>query len=100
MTRKTYCGNLLWQSSLTLLVPNNWFNRLVGDSFLAPEDRVTRSNLRYWKRSRKWKRQPVDQAREGRAPSRPSRFSGPSADDELQPSGLTGPVILKFCNYQ
>ena len=21
MTRKTYCGNLLWQSSLTLLVP-------------------------------------------------------------------------------
>ena len=70
MTRKTYCGNLLWQSGLTLLVP------------------------------RKWKRQPVDQAREGRAPSRPSRFSGPSADDELQPSGLTGPVILKFCNYQ
>ena len=22
MTRKTYCGNLLWQSSLTLLVPS------------------------------------------------------------------------------
>ena len=21
MTRKTYCGNLLWQSGLTLLVP-------------------------------------------------------------------------------
>ena len=24
MTRKTYCGNLLWQSGLTLLVPNDW----------------------------------------------------------------------------
>jgi len=23
MTRKTYCGNLLWQSSLTLLVPDD-----------------------------------------------------------------------------
>ena len=22
MTRKTYCGNLLWQSGLTLLVPD------------------------------------------------------------------------------
>ena len=22
MTRKTYCGNLLWQSGLTLLVPS------------------------------------------------------------------------------
>lgn len=79
---------------------NNWFNRLVGDSFLAPEDRVTRSNLRYWKRSRKWKRQPVDPKLEKECPSRQSRFSGPSVDDELQPSGLIGPVILKFCNYQ
>ena len=28
MTRKTYCGNLLWQSSLTLLVPKSvqYFN--------------------------------------------------------------------------
>ena len=26
MTRKTYCGNLLWQSSLTLLTGYNWFN--------------------------------------------------------------------------
>ena len=77
---------------------NNWFNRLVGDCFLKPEERVTRSNLRYWKRSRKWKRQPVDPKLEKECPSRPSRFSGPSADDELQPSGLIGPVILKLCN--
>ena len=75
---------------------NNWFNRLVGDCFLNPEERVTRTNLRYWKRSRKWKRQPVDQELEEVCLSRPSRFSGPSADDELQPSGLTGPVILKL----
>ena len=77
---------------------NNWFNRLVGDCFLKPEERVTRSNLRFWKRSRKWKRQPVDPKLEKECPSRPSRFSGPSADDELQPSGLIGPVILKLCN--
>ena len=27
MTRKTYCGNLLWQSGLTLLAPDISFER-------------------------------------------------------------------------
>lgn len=86
------------ENEIEIRYTNNWFNRLVGDCFLNPEERVTRTNLRYWKRSRKWKRQPVDSKLEKECPSRPSRFSGPSADDELQPSGLIGPVILKFCN--
>jgi hypothetical protein len=33
MTRKTYCGNLLWQSSLILLVPNDDFSE--GDAATA-----------------------------------------------------------------
>ena len=32
---------------------NNWHNRLVGDCFLKPEERVTRSTLHYWRHSRK-----------------------------------------------
>ena len=88
------------ENEIEIRYTNNWFNRLVGDSLLAPEERITRSNLRYWKRSRKWKRQPVEPALEKECPSRQSRFSGPSADDRLQPSGLTGPVILELCNNQ
>ena len=34
MTRKTYCGNLLWQSGLTLLVPAMRSARLPFDSSL------------------------------------------------------------------
>ena len=30
MTRKTYCGNLLWQSGLTLLAPTHHFALGVG----------------------------------------------------------------------
>jgi len=30
MTRKTYCGNLLWQSSLTLLVPVGFWSTING----------------------------------------------------------------------
>ena len=30
MTRKTYCGNLLWQSSLTLLAPDGSLAALRG----------------------------------------------------------------------
>ncbi len=37
MTRKTYCGNLLWQSSLTLLAPTGTHNtaRKIFDIILA-----------------------------------------------------------------
>ena len=67
---------------------NNWYNRLVGDCFLKPEDRVTRSTLQYWRQSRKDKtdKNPLH---------RRTRYSGPSADDPLQPSGLLGPVSIK-----
>ena len=30
MTRKTYCGNLLWQSSLTLLAPFDVLDEIDG----------------------------------------------------------------------
>jgi len=40
MTRKTYCGNLLWQSSLTLLVRAS----LIGDN-LSTQSRKTTIEL-------------------------------------------------------
>ncbi len=66
---------------------NNWYNRLVGDCFLKPEKRVTRSTLRYWRHAR---RHAVDKD----PAHRRTKYSGPSADDPLQPSGLIGPVQL------
>ena len=68
---------------------NNWFNRLVGDCFLGPEERVTRSTLRYWRHSRR------DSSDNDRSHRR-TLCSGPSADDPLQPSGLLGPVRVVY----
>ena len=65
---------------------NNWANRLVGDCFLEPADRVTASNMRYSREPRTgkgWKQ-------------KPQRYSGFATSDALQPSGLLGPVSIKL----
>jgi len=68
---------------------NNWCNRLAGDCFLKPKDRVTHSTLRYWTVSRTYS----DKERPWLL--KPTVYSGPSVSDPLQPSGLLGPVVLK-----
>lgn len=77
------------ENSIEVRCTNNWYNRLVGDCFLQPGDRVTRSTLRYW---RQLCRSDGDSDRLHRR----THYSGPSADDPLQPSGLFGPVSLGF----
>ena len=67
---------------------NNWYNRLLGDCFLPPEKRVTKSVLRYWTEPRKG-----DPARPWAI--LPTIYSGYSVSDPLQPSGLVGPVELR-----
>ena len=68
---------------------NNWYNRLVGDCFLKPEDRVTRTSLRYWTKPRAYSdvNRPWDLL--------PTVYSGPSVSDRLQPSGLLN-IVLKI----
>ena len=44
MTRKTYCGNLLWQSSLTLLVLRDRFGASGPYARLAEEFGFTPEN--------------------------------------------------------
>ena len=80
------------ENEIEIRYTNNWYNRLVGDCFLKPEERVTRSTVRY---------SAVPRARTD--PNRPwlmlpTIYSGPAVSDPLQPSGLIGPVILKLCN--
>ena len=80
------------KNEIEIRYTNNWYNRLVGDCFLKPEERVTRSTVRY---------SAVPRARTD--PNRPwlmlpTIYSGPAVSDPLQPSGLIGPVILKLCN--
>ncbi|MBO7720810.1 MAG: hypothetical protein J6T01_00220 [Kiritimatiellae bacterium] len=65
-------------NAIEIRYTNNWYNRLVGDCFLPPDKRVTRSVLHYWNapNETKWP------------------CSGPNVTDKLQPSGLLGPVSL------
>jgi len=77
------------ENELEIRYTNNWYNRLVGDCFLSAENRVTRSTLRYWKKPRE-----KDPVRPWKVSPRP--HSGPSVYDALQPSGLIGPVKLRF----
>lgn len=67
---------------------NNWCNRLIGDCKLPEAERVTRSNLHYWTVPRK--------AANPNNPwsVRPTVYSGYTAYDKLQPSGLLGPVEI------
>ena len=65
---------------------NNWANRLVGDCFLDAKDRVTVSTMKYFQAPREgsgWR-------------LRPTLYSGFAISDDLQPSGLLGPVAVKF----
>ncbi len=73
------------ENEIEIRYTNNWYNRLVGDCFLEPGDRVTRSTLRYWDVPRT-----RDEARPWK--TKPTVYSGPSVADPLQPSGLLGPV--------
>ena len=81
------------RNALRVEYANNWHNRLVGDCSLPPERRVTRSAVRYW-----------NVPRRGRDDNpwtlRPALYSGPSAYDPLQPSGLLGPVRLMAFDRQ
>ena len=81
------------RNALRVEYANNWHNRLVGDCSLPPERRVTRSAVRYW-----------NVPRTGRGDNpwtlRPTLYSGPSAYDPLQPSGLLGPVRLMVFDRQ
>ena len=76
------------ENEIEIRYTNNWYNRLVGDCFLKPEERVTRSTLRYWNIPRGT----TDPARPRLI--LPTYCSGPSSFDELQPSGLCGPVSV------
>ena len=77
------------ENEIEIRYTNNWYNRLVGDCFLEPEDRVTRSTLRYWNIPRA----KTDPKRKGVLV--PTVYSGPAISDPLQPSGILGPVFVK-----
>ena len=66
-------------NALEIEVTNTWANRLIGDAALPPEQRITKSNLQYQKGKRTLR-----------------NFQGFASSDELQPSGLMGPVVLRF----
>jgi hypothetical protein len=77
------------ENDIEIRYTNNWYNRLVGDCFLPEDERVTRSTLRYWRHARQ-------NAADKDPAHRRTKYSGPSADDPLQSSGLLGPVVLKL----
>jgi len=63
------------KNELEIEVTNAWANRLVGDAALPPEKRITMSNMAFEKGKRTLK-----------------AFQGFASEDQLQPSGLQGPV--------
>lgn len=70
------------ENELEIRVTNNWHNRLIADTKLPEEKRVTTSCLHYYPDkglSQHWTR----------------RCSGYCRGDVRQPSGLIGPVVLK-----
>lgn len=78
------------ENRLEIRYTNNWCNRMVGDCSLAATERVTRSLVRY-----------CDFPREKKDPKKPWKwfptvYSSYSSFDELQPSGLLGPVKVLF----
>ena len=71
------------ENELEIDVTNVWVNRLIGDSRLPPEKRLTKSNVRLFRETDKYR-----------------RFQGFSPKDALMPSGLIGPVRLEFGSRQ
>lgn len=67
---------------------NNWVNRLTGDCSLDESARITKSDMHYWKKPRKFKLGEHNDY----FSINPRPYSGPAIDDPLQPSGLLGPV--------
>lgn len=76
------------ENTITIRVTNNWRNRLIGDCFLPPEQRITRSNLHYWTTPRTGDLSNMWLIR-------PRVYSGYTTHDALEPSGLLGPVVLE-----
>lgn len=67
------------KNSLEIEVVNCWANRLIGDAALEPEKRLTKTNLHLYKKT--------EQKR---------NFQGFSEAHPLYPSGLVGPVLIRF----
>ncbi len=67
------------ENQLEIAVTNLWTNRLIGDSRLPKEKRLTASNVRLFSEKDKYR-----------------AFQGFSPKDALTPSGLMGPVRLEF----
>ena len=76
------------ENEIEIRYMNNWYNRLVGDCFVQPADRVTSTTLRYWTVTRD-EPDPKEWWH-----TKPTVYSGPSVSDKLQPSGLLGPIAI------
>ncbi|MDR1963179.1 MAG: hypothetical protein LBQ50_05330 [Planctomycetaceae bacterium] len=75
------------ENVLEIEVTNCWANRLIGDAGLPPEKRLTQTNL-YLVPERKIGDRTYKQ------------FQGFSAQDQLVPSGLLGPILIEFGQTQ
>ena len=67
-------------NTLEIKVVNTWRNRLIGDCYMPPDKKITKSNVR----TRNCKR------------DKQTIFSGYCMDDPLYPSGLAGKVKLLY----